>query len=57
MKIIITEYMYNAVEIMNIKIHASVKLPFQGSRKRQAQDKAERGNLGTTFLVTIEKLL
>lgn len=49
--------MYNAVEIMNIKIHASVKLPFQGSRKRQAQDKAERGNLGTTFLVTIEKLL
>ena len=34
-KIIITEYIYNAVEIMNIIIHASVKLPFQGSWKIQ----------------------
>jgi hypothetical protein len=39
MKIIITEHHYNAVEIMNIIIHASVKLPFQGSWKIQAQDK------------------
>ena len=57
MKIIITQYNSNAMEIMNITIHTSVKLLFQGAERYKLRTKENKKNFGTRFLVAIKKLL